>query len=786
MDSLSKSERSKARVEQITSEFFAKTLQIILETRIPSISSQKHYDSFIALPSAEPRKRDRWFNLVLGNSPIPRPSVASWRSHPQGLMVIDVLLSQGAGDYIGKGTCHSSPPTRSSLSPIDSAGSWPTAQGEAGKILLERWFVQFKSTGAGEVPKLRSDIPRTDCAGLPLLPNISVDENESKRAEAIGDKLDRGAVQVRYLPHLSPHAMEVPVVYKKTILMLRSVYAMARLLPAYRLFRLSCSSPRDCNFKLSYRLSTSNIPQVEEAEMSNFCFTPVDTCWGQMLIKVDYHTATSVTALEVSTSTSPHIIADYVGGPTTERVKKLSDEPLVGSVPSGGLSGRKIHVVCLPSSVPSVEPGPIHGMHHWWKGGLDNVQLALQPPSPSMSLGGSLLSHSFVDDSQMSSSSQMSEGSFDSKPAQNRLNRNVSAPIPIVQNRQFRGSHFLHAGGSPLSPYNMDNLQMSSPSEFSLPALDRTFDSRIAHYQEKININPVVHHHHRQTSAFHTVGGSRSSYTNLNYFDLISLAKKPGHFHGKSIVAPIPVVQHAQSQLSHLNPTGKSSSSRTLMHFGSAPVHACTGFTVPNQAALRSQGTNHGLPTPEDNIAEAVRSTSRTANIRRPYFVLESMDKKATEHEKDNDIENDPSAFPFAIDDDECEQKSVVPPLFVASIGLEGHGFVFGRIRSKKDGRTPTCKPEVTYHRTQVGAVGELIRMLQSASPLQQMGNNVTKRPEERVNDPVSGGATHKRVSGSISGKATANSVRTATDALENLRAYKEMRDFLLRQSGRK
>ena len=72
MDS-GKSQNSQAKVERIVSEFFVKSLQIILEARIPSINAQNFnpFKKFLS-SSSEPRKQDQWFNLVLGNSTIPQ------------------------------------------------------------------------------------------------------------------------------------------------------------------------------------------------------------------------------------------------------------------------------------------------------------------------------------------------------------------------------------------------------------------------------------------------------------------------------------------------------------------------------------------------------------------------------------------------------------------------------------------------------------------------------------------------------------------------------------------
>lgn len=756
-----KSQRGQAKVEQIVSEFFVKSLHIILEARMPSIRAQKHFDPFkiILSSSSAPRKQDQWFNLVLGNSNIPQQNIDLCKTNPQGLIVVDVLLSQCSGDYLNTSEHYRAGPANvSSPSSIKTGGAWPTTHAEGGHILLERWFVQFKSwIGVGKCSEGRPDPVMVDCTESSLVPNL---KNECKRAETSRNKTDTG-VHLNFLPHAPPHVTDVPVVYKQTILMLRSLYSLTRLLPAYRLFRLSCSSPNSCLFTLSYRLSASPLSGFNEAEMNSFCITPIDTMWGQMLIKVVYHTATSVTASEVSISGSPHIITDYVGSPTTERIKKLSDEPLGGSVPTCGLSGNKIHVVCLPSSVPNSPPGSRFGLQQWWKGRLESAQSALQPPSPSPSSGGSLLLDSNLDDSLTSVASHISDGSCESKIFQSHWNRTISAPIPIDQNQHLHGSsHFLRSGGSPLSR-NLCNSQIGSCSQISLPDLERTADGISTQNQKKSNIRPAVLHHLSQASSFLSVGGT--SLLNSGSHQKV-LLKKTGCYNVKS--SPLPLVRHA-ARLSPLCPTGEFSSSHgRIMHFGSAPVNTSTGFTNLYQAAFGTQNTNCDLINVEDNMKKASESASRPGHSRNTFFIAESTSKKGKEHGKEECILDDAFAFPFAIDEDESRHK---------------------RVKNRNDGRAPAGKAELIYHRSQGSAAGELTLILNSAAPLSRMGN-VTNNADFLLSEQ--GDSISERSRNTIPEEGTVysapNEPRKASDALKELKSYIELRDFLLRQSGRK
>lgn len=191
--------------------------------------------------------------------------------------------------------------------------------------MLERWFVQFKSwTGVGKCSEGRSNIVTVDFTESILVPDL---KNECKRVETSRDNTDTG-INWNFLPHMPPHVTNVPAVYKKTILMLWSLYSLTRFPATDRLFCMSCSSPKRYLFTLSYKLSTAtsllcltNYPLLLQQFLMRLKWPPLVLHplipYGDICLSKAFTTTISVTASEVNISGS-HIITDYVGSPTME------------------------------------------------------------------------------------------------------------------------------------------------------------------------------------------------------------------------------------------------------------------------------------------------------------------------------------------------------------------------------------------------------------------------------------------------------------------------------------
>lgn len=293
------SQSEPAKMEQIITEFFTKSLQIILESRAPYVSSRNFSgEQMMSSPSSSSsssssiKPRDKWFNLALRDCPGVRESTDFWRHSNLEPMVVDVILVKRPN---GWGPLSNSPRTglvrnMSSKDPFPSF--WNSENDEFGfetksDKIIERWVVQYESRKSG-------------------------------RDYSSGTKRSSGT---------SSH-----ILYKRSILLLRSLYAMIRLLPAYKLFRDLNSSSQVLTYNLSHRVSSFVEPftRREESEMQRFEFTAVDTFCGRLCVSVLYRSSFSDLSSEPSTPITPQFIPDYVGSPLADRLKRFpSASPFV-------------------------------------------------------------------------------------------------------------------------------------------------------------------------------------------------------------------------------------------------------------------------------------------------------------------------------------------------------------------------------------------------------------------------------------------------------------------------
>ncbi|KAG6737316.1 hypothetical protein POTOM_058832 [Populus tomentosa] len=286
-----------AEMEQIITEFFPKSLQIILESRSPFMSSRNYSgEQMVSLSpssssSSSPsvRPRDKWFNLALRECPAALENLDLWHQSYMEPMIVDVILVQvppGRWDPVNY------PPQREPLRNFPTKDRYPfhwnsdeEELGCEGKIekIVERWEVRY--------------------------------EGRKSRDSGTGSRKLSNTFQTCYM---------------KSILLFRSLYATVRLLPAYKIFRDLNSSGKIRAYTLTHRVSSFVEPftRKEEAEMQRFVFTPVDTSCGRLCLSVLYHSSLSDVSSESSTPMSPQFIADYVGSPLAEPVKRFPSLPV--------------------------------------------------------------------------------------------------------------------------------------------------------------------------------------------------------------------------------------------------------------------------------------------------------------------------------------------------------------------------------------------------------------------------------------------------------------------------
>lgn len=320
-----------AKIEQIMTEIFHKSLQIILEVRSPDTSSRNFScEQAMSSPSSSSsssssvRLRDRWFNLALRECPAVLENIDLWRQSNCQRMVVDVVLVQRPVDWDSV-----------NFSPIRNSSSkepycWNSDQDEfrcqvKSEKVIERWVVQYESR--------------------------KVKDNRSSGSRRSGNN--------------TWHTL-----YKKSILLLRSLYATVRLLPAYKIFRDLNSSCQIRTFSLVHRVLSLVEPfsRREEAEMQRFGFTPLETSSGRICLSVLYRSSDLDISSDSSTPMSPQVISDYVGSPLADPLKRFPSLPVAAG---SGTHGS-------PSSLP------FSRRHSWsYDHGRASPPLVSFSPSPS-------------------------------------------------------------------------------------------------------------------------------------------------------------------------------------------------------------------------------------------------------------------------------------------------------------------------------------------------------------------------------------------------------------------
>lgn len=181
--------------------------------------------------------------------------------------------------------------------------------------------------------------------------------------------LERWAVNYSHVPSSSRSKsscaadMEPPTVLKRTMILLRSVYSLARLLPAHR-----------NQMRLAYRISAYPEP-LPRGKMHRYNFVPVEIPRGKFSLSVSYLPAPFAAGSRagnesICMSASPtHIISNYVRSPAA------SEKSSQGDVASSGNPSA-------PSS-PGYKNGGF-GRCHSWSGALNKILLRSPSQSPMM------------------------------------------------------------------------------------------------------------------------------------------------------------------------------------------------------------------------------------------------------------------------------------------------------------------------------------------------------------------------------------------------------------------
>ncbi|XP_057857212.1 autophagy-related protein 13b isoform X1 [Cryptomeria japonica] len=734
-----------SKTELIFAEFFAKSLHIIVESRIPC-GEHSGASSFSSSSSSCPK--DKWFNLALGEYP---PVLEKMEPGSLSLlepMIVDVILLRNS-DY------------RVDIPLFLTSGkqgsSSNASEGFGGQIILERWTVkcEYRKSSTRDIHSGRissgSGTPRWE-DGKKV--GSKIGPGKGKGLSGTGD-INQGAGASQS----SSPAAEVPVAYKKTykrlLILLRSVYCTARLLPAYRLFCLANSSSHDCNFSLFHRVSSSPEPlsHADEAEMHSFNFTPVETPCGRICLSVSYRSTRAVTALEDAAPLLPEIITDYVGSPAAELPKRFPND--LTFTPGK----KKVHMTTPPLSVPGSSACTGFVRRHSWSGNIHRL------------LPSSQLSFSPSHRLSLSPSPSPSYSDIHGSP-------NVPNSCPIAPHRYLRVDHSPSPRSSPQHPLSSQTFSSQGPSDqrpasfdeywLSPPFSPSPSPSPPAHFAEGNLTNPIRY----PGSAPVSIPVSSASRTPRSWatdcYQNRTLLPPPSPKSQKSdalrkTASANSRITCAQSPVYDRYPSQWQCSNKPTL---SRPTESQTGRT-----ALLAYGGQKVYKDGKDGNAEVTGvKFSPSGSPKIPF----SRSLSKVSHQDEIDYED--FSCPFAVDDDEttdCRSRTD---------SLDGKGSIS---ESSEIGGQAI----VMHKRSHGAAVGALVNMLASASPLCPDFGSLSSFPSttaELQGTTSEHGAPSHSVSTSCSGRDDSQMVvhKTTADALEELRGYREMKDNLMSQSG--
>ncbi|KAF5193469.1 Autophagy-related protein 13b [Thalictrum thalictroides] len=633
-----------AKTEQITTEFFSKSLHIILESRSPCVSSRNFSGeqtfsspSSSSSSSSSVRPRDKWFNLALRECPAALENLDLWRQRNLEPMVVDVVLVKRPVDLDTVGYS----PRRGAVENLALQERFPSSWNSRdedfmmetkSEKIIERWIVQYET------------------------------RNKSKEVKNVSK---RGGSN-------TSHSL-----YRKSVILLRSLYLTVRILPAYKLYRDLNSSAQIHTFSLAHRVSSFVEPftQREEADMHQFAFTPVETSCGRLCLTVLYRPTLSDVNLEPLTPISPRFIPDYVGSPTTHPLKRFP------SLPRTGLES--------PSS------GPFARRHSWSYDAFRNSPPLLSPsPSPAYS---------------------------DSRAISSKLNSNqpqlLCSPHHPPENPYTRKS----AGFDEYWPSPMLSPSPSPPMHSTdlSKALLRSGSAPVSIPTAKLGTNPA---------------------SNLRTSHVPPLSPSPRQAKAKS--------------------ASQTDNAKAPMKFGDNPA----GITTKKISAFGKEECGNSTGTKlSSHISPRISSTR---SLGRFSF---------------QDDFDDPEFCPFAVDDIDTTD----PCVRLDSFDGKGHS-----IEPLDPGGI------LQVRKSQDAAVGSLVRMLKTAQPLCQDFSNskvlqVSKpqvlskniqEPAENVNSEA--GIVQNPASSFGITSSGIVLVKTASEALQELQSYMDMKENLLKQGS--
>ncbi|CAN4089422.1 unnamed protein product [Withania somnifera] len=506
----------------------------------------------------------------------------------------------------------------------------------------------------------------------------SLSEHSSGIAGAYTETIiERWVVQYEYMRTMVPQIGDSSYkkTYKKSIILLRTIYSLMRLLPAFKAFR-KLSSSQCCDFDIIYKVSSFSAPfsRSEEELMQHYTFTPVDAQQGRLCISVTYLEDLSDFNLETSASFPPAIITDYVGSPLADPMR---------SFPSS-TSDKGGHPTSFPlRGIHSSPSSPFQRPHSWTSGFLASPALPRAQP-------------------------------YVGSPPLYRTPHDLSSSPSDVHGQRISPNNRLPIHHKATSS---DEYQLSPPFSPSPSPSPPTYLSGANPGQTRLRsgTGPV--------SIPHPMMGTSSRYLSPNLSD-------PNR-HSLPPMSPRSIKHDSSSQES---PSGIRS--------------------FRKMDPLRILESNIGTISPGQKISRDARDDSgRFSGLLSSSGSPRIFSRSSSRLSFQDDLDVGDFSCPFIVDDVDTDSQT--------SENLDG-----------RKGSEVSSQASASTRKSQDAAVGALVHMLRTAPPLRQDSSCYTSH------------SIKTELEGDVSTASGFSVTKKASDALEELKTYKDLKDLLLSKSA--
>ncbi|KAF2193377.1 hypothetical protein K469DRAFT_550303 [Zopfia rhizophila CBS 207.26] len=291
-------QKNKQKVNQVIQNFFTKAALTIISSRVMLPQSFNKNGEL---------RQNKWFNVVLDDTDVLIQDLMEWKTmdavqgqHPS--LCIEIYLDIKGLGHKQSLVVHDEQGKRWDVAealnvPVESSSRPPSRMGKSTQLVLERWRIQ------------------------------------------VGD---RNSV------HPSELKDPLPNVYKKAVVLFRSLYAYLRFLPAFKYYKSIAKQPANHpSLKLHYRISngdfksprpdTLNIPLYPSSEgvTDSQVFTPSNSPIGPLCISVQYRTN-----CEFSVDDSESLLSSHFMGLDDNYLEQTNRD--AAQVP-GSLPVNKLH-----------------------------------------------------------------------------------------------------------------------------------------------------------------------------------------------------------------------------------------------------------------------------------------------------------------------------------------------------------------------------------------------------------------------------------------------------------